>query len=546
MNQPQQLNVLTNVAIYARVSSQKQKEGDTIESQTKALRTFALQKGFDVPESKIFLDNGVSGSVLQRPALDELRDVIRTENLNIIFIYSPDRLSRDYTHQLILLEEFRKQGVKVCFLNSPPESDTPESKMLAHFQGIFAEYERALILDRSRRGRIYKAKQNDPTVLPRMPYGYERIKVNGRAMVHVIEEHARIVKEVFRLYTQECMPLSQIVEKLNNDKINPPKNGSKWFVSSLRTMLSNPAYTGTTYYGKSERCQGVSDRIQHRGSKKMYPGNNAKRVKPESEWLPIDMPQIINENDFEIAQERFKKNAELSSRNTREPGLLQGLIICEECGQPFYKRSRKYPKKNPNRRVNTYLCRSHSKKLEKKCAAKPVRQDVLDEIVYNEVLKLLKNPLVVQDELTRRSKEFSNKNEIVQKEVIIKKELLQISRERDRLLDGYQSGLLNLDDLSKRNRSLDTRRLDLVKAEEAIQAIKFEHVRKNDITDSFNAILHRMQTIGSNLSFKDKQKLVRLLVDKVMIKGDKITIVHCVSPRLLSIEKRQLDTDGRG
>jgi site-specific DNA recombinase len=205
-----QLMNISKAAIYARVSSQKQKEGETIESQISALRVLALKEGYDVSDTFLFLDNGISGAVMHRPALDELRDMIKTEPLDIIFIYSPDRLSRNYTHQLILLEEFRRQGVRVHFLKSPPETDTPEAKMLSHFQGIFSEYERALILDRSRRGRIYKAKKNDPSILPSMPYGYKRIKTDRAATVYIVEEEAPIVKEIFRLYVYEGLTLKAV------------------------------------------------------------------------------------------------------------------------------------------------------------------------------------------------------------------------------------------------------------------------------------------------------------------------------------------------
>src|ERR1700722_14680130 len=170
------------VAIYARVSSQCQKEGDTIKSQLDSLFTYAKQEGYVVNKNWIFLDDGISGKSLQRPALDELRDMIRSEAVECILVYSTDRLARNYSHQLILLEEFKKHGVKVCFLKNPPFGDTPEKLIFYQFQGIFAEYERALILDRSRRGKIYKAKQGNPVCLPSVAYGYKRVRVDHEVM----------------------------------------------------------------------------------------------------------------------------------------------------------------------------------------------------------------------------------------------------------------------------------------------------------------------------------------------------------------------------
>ena len=542
MKRKNNILITPRAAIYARVSSQKQKEGDTIESQVKALRELAIQKDYQIPDSLIFLDDGVSGSILHRPALDELRDVIRTEPINVVFIYSPDRLSRSYAYQLILLEDFSKYGVKVCFLKSPPEADTPEAKMLAHVQGIFAEYERAMILDRSRRGRIHKAKQDDPSILPCMPYGYQRTKKDGSTVVCIVEEKAVIVKEIFRLFVEDRSPMEKIAKKFTEAGIMSPKNNSRWNVGTIRGILKNQAYIGVTHYGKSERCEGLSNMIRHHSSGKFLKSKNARRIKPEEEWIPISMPQIINENDFELAQEQLKKNVLHASRNTKEPGLLQGLVICGECGEPFYKRSRKKEaKKN-----NIYYCRTRRKHSERKCTSNSINQELLDQSIYNEVLKLLQRPDLIKEELRRRSEEVSGSNEVEQKEILIKKELFKISQERDRLLDAYQEGVMNLEELGKRNGCMNTRKNDLERSLQSIKALKFQCIENGNLEQNFDAILKRMELTADSLSFQEKQKIVRLLVDKVIIYKDQVTLVHCISPRQLSCENGQLISDGPG
>lgn len=539
IKQPSQVS---RAAIYARVSSQKQKEGETITSQVRALQCFAEQKGYKVPESLLFLDDGVSGSILQRPALDELRDIIRTEPLDKLFIYSPDRLSRNYTYQLMLLEDFRKHGLQVDFLNSPQGTDTPETKMLAHMQGIFAEYERSLILDRSRRGRFHKAKQNDPSILPCMPYGYERRKKGPQTIVNVNEDQAKIVKEIFRLYVRENCTLQKVAERITEMNIKTPKGRSKWHVSTIRGILKNQAYIGNTHYGKTERNPGQqNDLIRHCQKRTHYNSKNARRHKPEAEWLPIDMPQIINESDFELAQERLKGNAICAARNTKEPGLLQGLIICGECGEPFYKRSRKYGSKI----TQIYHCRSWNRKDIKKCKNPSIKVPELDQLVFAEVLKLLRNPSLIREELARRAKQTSNKEEEDRREIAIKKEVCKLSQERDRLLDAYQQGLLKLEELSKRNRMVDSRKNDLEEALQGIQASKIGY-NENKLEDIFNAILQRMQARADSLSFVDKRRLVRLLVEKIVIKSNEITITHCISPRMIEQESGQLHSDGCG
>src|SRR5262245_15537692 len=157
-------------AIYARVSSDKQKEEKTIASQTAALTEFARKEGYDVPREWIFEDEGFSGASLVRPGLERLRDLAAEGQLEAILVYSPDRLSRKYAYQILLTEEFARNGVEMVFVKAP-KSDTPEDQLLLQFQGMIAEYERAQILERSRRGKRHRARQGQVSVLG-APYGY--------------------------------------------------------------------------------------------------------------------------------------------------------------------------------------------------------------------------------------------------------------------------------------------------------------------------------------------------------------------------------------
>jgi site-specific DNA recombinase len=314
------------IAIYARVSSQKQKEGETIESQIDALRHYAKDNDYCINEKLIFLDDGVSGSLLQRPALDDLREIIRFEPIEVLLIYAPDRLSRNYTHQLILMEEFRRQGVKVHFLKNPPSEDTPEAKMFQHFQGIFAEYERTLILDRSRRGRVYKAKQGDPSIIPSVPYGYRKEKKDNRTIVVVVDNEAIVIKKIFYLYLHESTSLSDVARRISEEGIKPRKGGDKWDRATIRDILRNPTYTGTSYFGKTERCEGKSESIRKYGSKVYQQAKYARRKLSQEQWLSINVPAIISESDFEQIQEKLKKNKTFAARHTKYPSLLLGLL----------------------------------------------------------------------------------------------------------------------------------------------------------------------------------------------------------------------------
>jgi site-specific DNA recombinase len=479
----------------------------------------------------VFLDNGVSGKGLHRPALDELRDVIRTERLEAVLMYAPDRLARSYPHQLILLEEFRKYGVKVCFLKGAPEGNTPEAVMFNHFQGIFAEYERALILDRSRRGRLYKAKQGDPSVLPDVPFGYRKIRNDRHVFVEVVEKEAAVVKLIFRLYVHEGLSSSAICRYLKENGILTSKGNANWDKATIRDMLRNPAYIGSACYGKTERSEGVSNKIRHH-SKGTYIKAKYARIKlPEEKWLSISIPAIVSENDFQLVQEQGIKNKALSSRNTKEPSLLQGLVMCGECGYPFYKRFRK------TQNAGYYFCRSHNDSKLTKCSNGSVRQKELDDLVYNEILQLLQNPLIIREELERRAKESKNVDEAIQQENACRKELQKHMQERDRLLDAYQNGLLDLKELSQRNQKLDKRRGEIEREIKGLHALKLTQQLGNNWEQVFDTILERIKKSATELAFPEKQQLIRLLVERVVVSRDTVKIMHCISPQLLSGEK---------
>jgi site-specific DNA recombinase len=531
---------IKKAAIYARVSSQRQKEGDTIKSQVDTLLAFAKQQGYRVNNNWIFLDDGISGKSLQRPALDELRDMIRLKTIECLLVYSTDRLARNYSHQLILLEEFKKHGVKVHFFKNPPADDTPEAIMLNHFQGIFAEYERALILDRSRRGRIYKAKQGNPVCLPGVAYGYRRVKTDHKVLVEVCEEEAKVVKDIFRMYVYDKKTISEIARILTQAGVRTANNRPAWTESSIRHMLKNTAYIGTAYYGKTEVSNGVSNRIRHYKSGKVLQSKHARKILSEEKWLPIPMPAIISENDFEEAQKQLQVNKELASRNTKEPALLQGLVFCGECGNPFYKRSRKYKEKSKS----YYYCKSHIDRKLKKCTNIYAYQQELDDLIYGVTVKLLQNPSLVHAELARRANEASDREDYEKQEINHKKELLKINQERDRLLDAYQSGIIDLEGLKKRHQESDKRRNTIEKEIKRIQALKFNSENIQELEKSFEEIIESMKLSAENLSLKDKQKIVRLLVEKVVISQEEVKIIHCISPYLLAQEFCQLSSSG--
>jgi site-specific DNA recombinase len=189
----------TQVAIYARVSSDQQAEAQTIASQVAALRERVAIDGLVLSEAMQFLDEGYSGATLVRPALERLRDVIAAGPIDRLYVHSPDRLARKYAYQVLLVDEFRRAGVEVVFLNRAL-GQSPEDALLLQVQGMIAEYERAKIIERHRRGKRHAAQSGVVNVLSGAPYGYRYVSQyagGGQARYAIVPDEARLVRQVF-------------------------------------------------------------------------------------------------------------------------------------------------------------------------------------------------------------------------------------------------------------------------------------------------------------------------------------------------------------
>ena len=203
-----------SAAIYARVSSERQKEEGTIGSQTALLLEYAKAHELSVPSEWIFEDEGYSGATLARPGLERLRDLTAEGQIEVVLIYAPDRLSRKYAYQVLLTEEFCRHGVETVFLKSTA-AETPEERLMLQFQGMIAEYERAQIAERTRRGKRHRAKAGCVNVLCGAPYGYRYIRKSehSQAYYEVTEGPAEVVRRIFAWYTQELLSIGAIARR---------------------------------------------------------------------------------------------------------------------------------------------------------------------------------------------------------------------------------------------------------------------------------------------------------------------------------------------
>jgi len=509
-------------AIYARVSGDRQKKEETIDSQIDAIQQFAKANNYTVIDEWIFKDEAQSGKNLDRPGLDALRDLVRDGGPDLIILYEFDRIARKSAYQTILLEEFEKAGVIVECVKYK-SATTPEERFMRDMLGVFAEHEREKIADRCRRGRLYKAKMGKLSVLPHTPYGYNYVKREELVIYEINTEKANVVKEIFFLYTKKNYSIAAIGKHLDEKGISTPKQGKHWERTTIRNIIKNEAYIGTAYFGKTEKCEGVPNRIVRCNGKKITRSRNARRERPKDTWIPISVPGIIAENDFQIAQELIEKNKKFSTRNTKELSLLQGVLVCKECGCSFYKK-----KRSSNQKV-TYTCHSMLMKHVPKCGNRSLRQEELDAAVWNEVVRLLKDPSLLQQEIARRANENKQKGDEWLRQGKIEKELKQLLTAKDKLLDAYQDGnCLTVEELRSRMEKIKKKMEELEKELETISARRGEYERNIDFRASLEYLEKRLTASPNELSLTDKQKVIRLLIDEIVIGKESITIKHCI------------------
>jgi site-specific DNA recombinase len=280
--------------IYARVSSDQQREEHTIASQTAALIEFAKNHELEVPKEWIFEDEGYSGATLERPGLERVRDLAAEGQVQVVLAYAPDRLSRKYAYQILLIEELARHGVETRFVKAP-QSATAEDQLLVQFQGMIAEYERAQILERSRRGKRYRARSGEVSVLSGAPYGYRYIRKTDETLAsyRVIDAEARVVQRVYEMYTVDGLSMGEITRRLNAEGIPTRKQSARWERSVVWAMLRNPAYRGAAAFGKT-RIAGrmrVTRALRRRGA--IVSSNSIGHERPREEWIEIPVPALV-------------------------------------------------------------------------------------------------------------------------------------------------------------------------------------------------------------------------------------------------------------
>jgi site-specific DNA recombinase len=524
---------MSNAAIYARVSSARQKEQQTIDSQTAALRAQAEQLGVEVPAGWEFCDDGHSGATLVRPGLEKLRDLVAQVPVETVLVYAPDRLARKYAYQALLIEEFAKHGTSVVFVKGP-SSDTPEDALLVQFQGMIAEYERAQIIERTRRGKSHRARQGTVNVLSGAPFGYRYVRKSEHAdaTYEVLPHEAAAVAELFRRYVEDGVAIAELARWLTATEVPTRTGKTRWDRSTVWAMLRNPAYAGRASFGKTMRTSDQpglnrTARLAGRSTPKSY----SVTVRDRADWVEIPVPALITEDTWQRAQLRLVDNKRFAARSSKVPSLLQGLAACSGCGYAYY---RSHTTTSAGNKIYYYRCLgSDAYRYEHGavCDSKPVRTDYLDKAVWDHIGGLLADPQLVRSEIDRRLDELRTADPTTAQQQRLEQALAKTTAALTRLINAYQEELISLDELRARTPELRSREKSLRTQLDAVANQLIDREAYLALAENLETFLARLRDNTEHANTREQQRVLRLLVREVLIGPEHVTIRHCIPTR---------------
>src|SRR5438105_14110288 len=330
------------------------------------------------------------------------------------------------------------------------------------------------------------------------------------------------------MYTVEGISIGEITRRINADGIPTRKASARWERSTVWAVLRNSAYRGVACFGKtraSARTRVIRP-LRRRGV--VTPGTTAGHERPREEWIEIPVPALVSEESFARAQELLQENKIRSRRRTIAPSVVQGLVSCAKCGYAFSRTSTQ----TSARKIHYYKCIGSDgwRKLGGPVCDNGgfVRQELLDQIVWAEVIRLLEEPALIQQELDRRLIAARTSDPTTKREQSLQRELTHVGKGMERLLNAYQEELLSIEQLRERMPVLRQRQKTLRAELQAIADQTNDRAAFLRLAETLTAFLARLRSAAETLRVIERQRIVRLLVKDVLLGEDTITIRHSI------------------
>ena len=500
--------------LYARVSSDRQEQEETILSQLAELRAHLSEAG--VVDWQEFTDEGYARDDLRRPSLDRLRDLVAEGGVDRLYVQAPDRLASG-AKLIILVEEFQQKGVAVNFVKGSVE-DTPEGKLLLHMQGAIAEYERTKIAERTRRGKLYWAKQG-AMVGGHAPYGYRFVRRtdNERASLAVSEIEATVVREMYRLVLSERLSTRRLCLHLQERGIPTPRGANQWSPTSADRILRNPVYKGTFFYQRTESAL-PNKRLTtdpYKQSRK-----TGSKPRPQDDWIAIPVPAIVDEPTWNAVQEQLRQNSLHSPRNNkRHQYLLRGLIRCPRCGGAYTGHFQHGHR--------GYRCQKHDPAVSstgERCRPGAVSAQPVEDAVWDAVTEALQQPELLADEYRRRLVNADNGESQDAERKQLGVALKRVKAQEDRITDAYINEAMDLKRYKAEMVKLRQHQAEIERRTTELDRRQQQDQDAQNALEHLNRFCHRISKGLDALTFDGRQQLLRLVVERITVDNGRVRV----------------------
>jgi site-specific DNA recombinase len=496
------------IGIYGRVSTEEQaRSGFSVDFQ---VREGKKKAGTDVV--KIYLDEGISGEFLERPGLNDLRRDVKDGIITKIICLDPDRLARKLMLQLIITDEFERRGVELVFVNGD-YAKTPEGQLFYSMRGAIAEFEKAKINERMTRGRREKASQGKVIKDSHM-YGYNFNKEKNEYEIN--EDEARVVQLIFNLFTRPndiVKGINSIANYLTDNQIPTKRFGQVWHRQVVRQILLNEAYTGKLAQNKWN-TEGMLGN-KHKPADEKIP----MKLRPKEEWIYVDCPQIISQFQYEQAQKILGEARRRFAKEGIRKYLLSGLVRCGECENTMTGRK----SKSWGKHVFEYTDIKKTAGARNKGCGMKIKCEDLDTIVWERVHAWLSQPEEIAAASIEESQESFTNQEIER----IEKDLDKTRAARKRLIKLFSSDIdMGEDEIREELRELAEHEEQLKKRFAELTAEIDNQQQAESSRNLLQETLEYYLTFNPDeLTFEDKQNLIRRVVREVRVTKDEINII---------------------
>lgn len=508
--------------LYARVSTGRQENEQTIESQVDEIKNRIKADGNILSDKHMFLDDGWTGTILARPGLDALRDAIKRQEIQVLYVYDLGRLSRDVTYQLVLVKEFEEAGIKFISLHDINPINGEQSFM-RNVLACFHDYERVKIAERFRRGKLYKAK-NGIVISGSALYGYNYVKRTDTTPTHWErnEEETRAIKLIFEWFVIERVPINGIIRRLYDLGIKPRKRKSVFWTKGpiTRILRCDTYWTGIAYYNKHEAV--VSEK-RLKNEKYYKVKKNSRKLRPKEEWLPFKVPIILEDRAlFDRAQEIMEYNKRYARKNRKFNYLLSEVLWCG-CGS---RRAGDGCNKNGH---YYYRCEErlhHFPKEQRRCHIGGVNARVLDALVWKELTNHLTDPKLLKKHAEEWISSQANQSTDTQERAKIQEQIDRLTEEISRYAKAYGGGAMEFDQYmelakaTKRKKEGYQKQLEELKAKVSPEIVSIEA----------DELCNEAKKVIKSLDFYNKKNLIRDIIEKVIIKERSEVEVLCHIP----------------